>query len=261
MNKFDLSNHVVQSNDLITSKWKMDRTSLKLFEMAVAALDTSKESPSREVVLKKDDIFKMFKASGSDKYTRFEGHLKDLIGDPIKIEFDDNMVGLIMPITSVRWSKKDTDQRVIIVFNELIMPYLVELKGRFTSYKIENLVDLTSKYAIIIYKLAKMNSWQGHECKYSIKDLREITDTVKTHPRFEVFERKVLKQAMKEINEGHTDIVMTYEKIKEGTRIVGITFKSRVRLSHRDTDYDNPKPIRGLTDEDVTMSFDDIGWK
>ena len=78
MNKFDIENTVVQSNDLITSKWKLDRISLKLFEMAVAALDTSKENPSREVVLKKSDIFMMFHATDKDRYFRFKEHIKDL---------------------------------------------------------------------------------------------------------------------------------------------------------------------------------------
>lgn len=261
MNKFDISNYVVQSNDLITSDWKMDRTTLKLFEMAVAALDTSKENPSTDVILKKDDIFHMFNATDEDRYYRFERHVKKLLKQVVDLKLPNDRVGAVVPVTFVSWGKKETDQRVVIRFNDVLMPQLVELKSRFTKYSISNLINLTSKYAIIIYKLAKMEYWKGSECTYSMKALREITDTVNLYSRFDNFEKKVLVQAMDEINNGHTDIVMSYEKIKEGRRVVAIRFHTRDRLSYHDNDFLNPKPIKGLTDEDVTMSFDDTNWE
>lgn len=261
MHKFDIENHVVQSNDLITSKWKLDRVSLKLFEMAVAALDISKENPSRDVFLKKDDIFMMFRATSGDRYYRFKEHIKDLMKQVVEIELPNDRVAAIVPITYSKWGKKDSDQHVMLRFNEEIMPLLIDLKARFTAYSIANLVNLTSKYAIIIYKLAKMELWKGQVCTFSMATLREVTDTVDLYGRFGNFEAKVLKPAVDEINNGRTDIVMKYEKIKEGRRIEAIRFYTRPRLSYSDTDYDNPKPIKGLTDEDVTMSFDDTNWE
>ena len=261
MNKFDIENKVVQANDLITSKWKLDRVSLKLFEMAVAALDTSKENPSREVVLKKDDIFMMFHATDEDRYYRFKEHIKNLMKQVVEVKLPNNRVAAIVPITYSSWGVKESDQRVVFRFNEEIMPLLVDLKSKFTSYSIANLVGLTSKYAIIIYKLAKMQKWKGHACTFPMETLREVTDTVHLYHRFDNFEKKVLKVAVDEINNGRTDIVMKYEKIKSGRQVEAIRFYTRPRLSYSDTDYDNQKPIKGLTDEDVTMSFDDIGWK
>ena len=37
---------------------------------------------------------------------------------------------------------------------------------------------------------------------------------------------------------------MTYKKIKSGRSVIGIEFKIRERLSHRDTDFHRPKPIK-----------------
>jgi len=261
MNKFDIENKVVQANDLITSKWKLDRVSLKLFEMAVAALDTSKENPSREVVLKKDDIFMMFGATDEDRYYRFKEHIKDLMKQVVEVKLPNNRVAAIVPITYSSWVVKESDQRVVFRFNEEIMPMLVDLKSKFTSYSIANMAGLTSKYAIIIYKLAKMEKWKGHACTFPMETLREVTDTVHLYELFANFEARVLRPAVDEINNGRTDLVMKYEKIKDGRRIEAIRFYTRPRLSYSDTDYDNPKPIKGLTDEDVTMSFDDLGWK
>lgn len=103
MNKFDIENKVVQSNDLVTSKWKLDRISLKLFEMAVAALDTSKENPSREVVLKKSDIFMMFHATDEGRYYRFKEHIKDLMKQVVEVKLPNKRVGAIVPITYSSW--------------------------------------------------------------------------------------------------------------------------------------------------------------
>jgi len=243
MNKYDISNYVVQSNELITSEWKMDRITLKLFEMAVSAVDVGRKNVSNVVLLNKSDVFQMFQADDKDKYTRFNKHIKKLLNQVVEIKLQNDRLGAIVPITYIEWGSKYDDQRVELRFNELIMPYIVQLKEKFTKYKISNLIKLSSKYSIIIYKLAKMDYWKSSRIVYTIKELRKITDTTNEYQRFEAFERRVLKVAMDEINNGGTDIVISYEKIKVGRRITAIEFKVRDRLSYKDNDYFKPRSI------------------
>jgi plasmid replication initiation protein len=43
-----------------------------------------------------------------------------------------------------------------------------------------------------------------------------------------------------EINAGYTDIVIAYEKVKQGRRITAVEFKVRERLSVYDNNYYKP---------------------
>jgi plasmid replication initiation protein len=57
----------------------------------------------------------------------------------------------------------------------------------------------------------------------SMRDLREMTDTVKDYQRIDNFEKRVLKAGLDEIN-AHTSFSVTYEKIKKGRSIDSIVF-------------------------------------
>jgi len=250
MNKFDINNRVAQSNELILSSWKMDRTTLKLFEMAVSCIDTLYHDGTNKVFMDKEDIFRMFQADDRDKYSRFKDHCRKLQLQIVEVELKNKRIGTIVPITYIEWGSDDSDHHVEMHFNPKIMPYLVELKKHFTTYEIANLISLKSKYSIILYKLAKMNHWKSNSFTVTIEELREITDTVTLYSRFESFERRVLREPIEEINQARTDILLNYTKIKRGShgRVTSIEFRLRERLSYNDTDFDNPKPINRLQD-------------
>ena len=70
----------------------------------------------------------------------------------------------------------------------------------------------------------------------SVKELREITDTVNEYPRFDNFERRVLKIALKEIN-AHTSFNVSYEKVKKGRSIDSIVFHIEKKRTADDNSY------------------------
>ena len=144
----------------------------------------------------------------------------------------------IVPIPYVKWN--DYNDEVLIRFSPEIMPYLINLKAEFTQYKISELQKLNSKYSIILYRWLAMNYNQyehysvkgGRRAKQveayrnpliSVKELRAITDTAKEYKDFRNFEKRVLKNAIEEINE-HTHFNVTYEKVKKGRSIDSIVF-------------------------------------
>ena len=70
---------VVEHNSLITSIAKMDKTPLKMFELAVSLIDT--ENPLKEdqtVYLSKQELFVFFKVDDSNKHSRFKEGLKKM---------------------------------------------------------------------------------------------------------------------------------------------------------------------------------------
>ena len=70
----------------------------------------------------------------------------------------------------------------------------------------------------------------------SIRELREMTDTMKDNPRFQSLESYIIKNSLKEINE-HTSFKVTYEKVKKGRSINSIVFHITKKRRADDNSY------------------------
>ncbi len=233
---------VVEHNSLITSIAKMDKTPLKMFELAVSCIDTEKQLEDNTVYLSKRDLFAFFKVSDNDKHSRFKEAVEKMQKQAFfKIkekkehgfEFEN-----IVPIPYVKWT--DYNDEVLIRFSPEIIPYLVNLKKNFTQHALSDIAELNSKYSIILYRWLSMNynQYEHYSVKggrreeqvesyrnpsITVKDLRIMTDTIKEYSRFQSFENRVLKNAVVEITQ-HTSFNVSYEKVKKGRSIDSIVF-------------------------------------
>ena len=70
----------------------------------------------------------------------------------------------------------------------------------------------------------------------TVKELREITDTINEYTRFQSFENRVLKNAIEEIN-AHTSFTVSYEKVKKGRSIDSIVFHITKKRKADDNSY------------------------
>ena len=233
---------VVEHNSLITSIAKMDKTPLKMFELAVSCINTEEPPKDHTVYLSKEELFAFFKVSDNDKHSRFKQAVENMQKQAFfKIkekkeqgfEFEN-----IVPIPYVKWT--DYHDEVTIRFSPEIMPYLINLKKNFTQHALSDISELNSKHSIILYRWLSMNYNQYEHYSYkggrreeqveayrnpsiSIRELREMTDTINDYKRFTHFETRVLKEPLEEINE-HTSFNVSYDKIKKGRSIDSIVF-------------------------------------
>ena len=233
---------VVEHNSLITSIAKMDKTPLKMFELAVSCIDTEKQLEDNTVYLSKRDLFAFFKVSDNDKHSRFKEAVEKMQKQAffkIKEKKDKGFeFENIVPIPYVKWT--DYNDEVSIRFSPEIIPYLVNLKKNFTQHALSDLAELNSKYSIILYRWLSMNynQYEHYSVKggrreeqvesyrnptISIKELRTMTDTVKLYKEFRDLDKRVLKESLEEINT-HTSFNVTYEKVKKGRSIDSIVF-------------------------------------
>ena len=246
---------VVEHNSLITSIAKMQKTALKMFELAVSCIDTENPPKDNIIYLSKKELFAFFDVSSASKHTRFKEAIelmqKQAFFQIKEVKDKGYEMTSIVPIPTVKWNSYNDD--VMIQFNQFIMPYLIDLKAEFTQYKISELKELNSKYSIILYRWLSMNynQYEHYSAKggrraeqveayrnpsISVKELREITDTVNEYPRFDNFERRVLKIALKEIN-AHTSFNVSYEKVKKGRSIDSIVFHIEKKRTADDNSY------------------------
>ncbi|WP_270319224.1 RepB family plasmid replication initiator protein [Weissella confusa] len=256
---------VVEHNSLITSIAKMDKTPLKMFELAVSLIDTENPPKDQTVYLSKRELFAFFKVDDNDKHSRFKEAIEKMQKQAffqIKKEQDKGFKFVsIVPIPYVEWT--DYHDEVLIRFSPEIMPYLINLKTNFTQHALSEISELNSKYAVILYRWLSMNynqyehySFKGGRREEQIegyrnpeigmKELREMTDTVTEYKRFTHFETRVLKEPLEEIT-NHTSFNVTYEKVKKGRSIDSIVFHINKKNVADDTNYkvDDPDYIDG----------------
>lgn len=246
---------VVEHNSLITSIAKMDKTPLKMFELAVSCINTEEPPKDNIVYLSKRDLFAFFKVSDNDKHSRFKEaiekmqkqaffQIKEEAGKGFKFKS-------IVPIPYVEWT--DYHDEVKIEFHREIMPYLINLKKNFTQHALSDLAELNSKYSIILYRWLSMNynQYEHYSAKggrraeqvesyrnpsISIKELRIMTDTVNDYERFQSLETWILKKPLEEIN-AYTPFNVTYDKIKKGRSIDSIVFHIEKKRCADDNSY------------------------
>ncbi len=269
---------VVEHNSLITSIAKMDKTPLKMFELAVSCINTEEPPKDNTVYLSKADLFAFFKVSDNDKHSRFKQavramqkeayfEIKEEAGKGFKFKS-------IVPIPYVEWT--DYHDEVKIEFHREIMPYLINLKKNFTQHALSEISELNSKYSIILYRWLSMNYNQyehysakgGRRAKQvesyrnpsiSVKELRIMTDTVNEYQRFTNFTKKILDIPLKEIND-NTTFKVSYEKVKKGRSIDSIVFhieKKRMADDNSykldDRDYQEDKARKAETEDMLTV--------
>ncbi|MCO4481796.1 Replication initiation protein [Streptococcus infantarius subsp. infantarius] len=246
---------VVEHNSLITSIAKMDKTPLKMFELAVSCINTEEPPKDNTVYLSKADLFAFFKVSDNDKHSRFKQavramqkeayfEIKEEAGKGFKFKS-------IVPIPYVEWT--DYHDEVKIEFHREIMPYLINLKKNFTQHALSEISELNSKYSIILYRWLSMNynQYEHYSVKggrraeqvesyrnpsISVKELRIMTDTVNEYQRFTNFTKKILDIPLKEIND-NTTFKVSYEKVKKGRSIDSIVFHIEKKRCADDNSY------------------------
>lgn len=236
---------VVEHNDLITSVAKMDKVPLKIFELAVSCIDISNPPKDNIVYLSKKTLFTFFDVKDSNKNSRFKEAVEKMqkqahfvIKESSKKGNNGYKYESIVPIPYFSWN--DYSDEVTIEFNHRIMPYLVDIKSNFTKYLIRDIMELNSKYSIILYKWLSMNYNQYEHYRHTLKrnkiqlesyknptismdELRRITDTTEDYKEFSDFEKRILKTAKKEISQ-YTHFNLDYIKVKKGRSITEIQF-------------------------------------
>ena len=246
---------VVENNALITSVAKMHKTALKMFELAVSLIDTENLPENNTVYLSKAELFSFFEVASNSKHTQFKEAIKVMQKESFFEIKEEKGKGFkfksIVPIPYVEWN--DYNDEVTIQFSEHIMPYLINLKSEFTQYKISEIQKLNSKYSIILYRWLSMNynQYEHYSNKggrreeqvesyrtptISIRELREMTDTVKEYQRFTNFSRKILDLPLNEIN-AHTSFKVSYDKVKKGRSVDSIVFHITKKRRADDNSY------------------------
>ncbi len=250
---------VTQDNRLVYSKFEnLSVSELKFFYYVISKLNPIsdknfevREIPINEIlgeVLEHENLENNY-TYVSKLIDRLAGRfIKDetIINDPITNKDVRNKKG--MPIfRQIQY----TEGQAIIKYqlNDCLSPYLLGLKEKFLTYKFENILPMTSSYAIRIYQMLLSERNQNKtKLEMPLIQLQDILCVPKSMYVWDNFKRRVLEPSLEEINQ-HTELVVMVDPkklTKEGKKIIGITFEFDYKDKEQRKEQNKKKAIHQL---------------
>ena len=166
----------------------------------------------------------------------------------------------------VRWiyRKKynDDEGSITLYFTDEILPYLSELKGNFTKYKLHYVSKFSSVHSIRIYELLVQWLSKGSR-EVEVECLKKMLGVEGKYTRSSNFIEKVIKPSLNDINT-HSNLNAAFGVRKTGKRVTHIQFEFGIKneikqkqikeekaLTIQQFVRDNPAKTKGKTEFEV----------
>lgn len=218
---------VKKSNDLMVARYSMTVNEQRLMLACISQIPMDETITSEfEFVLTTEQAQELFytEKGKHNIYRDMKEAVSALWHREVKIPLENGDVLQTRFVSSIIWV---ADQNTIKVnFAPKILPYLTLLKGNFTRYRMNNVVQLTSFYAVRIYELLVTWSQNGKidQKEIEIDELKQILDIEENYKQIGDLKKRVIDVAISQINE-NTDFTVSVEFKKRKRAFHWIVFK------------------------------------
>ena len=228
---------VTQANELISARYTLPLVEQRLVLTMIARIQPD------------DEDFKEYRVSirelsdfiGIDKnsaYRECKKTTENLLKRVLKIQEPGRLLQTHW-VSSAEYI--DGEGCVLLCFDPKLKPYLLQLKGNFTSCKLEMLLSFKSQYTIRFYNLLKQyQALKTREIELEL--LRDMLGIGKDqHVEYSNFKNNILKPIQKELIE-KADLIFEFDEIKYGRRVGALRFHISTKKLIEST-LDNLSPI------------------
>lgn len=165
------------------------------------------------------DFIELLGVKDDKKYTAIPKTIEGLM-KPFKILDNGDLIQIGWLSSAVHKRNKGI---ILLRFDPTLKPYMLGLKEFYTSYKLENILSLKSKYSIRVYEILKSNLFKK-QVTIELQDLKSMIGVnEKSYDVYQNVKNRILIQAQKELK-AKTDISFTYDEIKTGRKVTSINF-------------------------------------
>lgn len=229
-------NLIVKDNALINASYNLDLIEQRLILLAIAqSRRTGKELTAvTKLKISVSDYIDTYSIQGRSVYENIKRACKTLFER--QFTYTEQQEKGVRVATS-RWVSEiaynDEATAIDMTFAPSVVPLITMLERHFTSYDLEQVAGLNSKYAIRLYEIIIAWKSNGKTNQISIEQLRErLGVSSDEYQKMELFKRKILDKSISEINE-KSDISISYEQHKQGRKIAGFTFIIKQKINNK----------------------------
>ena len=233
---------IVKDNALINASYNLELVEQRLILLAIIeARENGKGINANDpLTVHASTYIHTFNVEKHSAYTSLKEACKSLFARQFSYE-EINKNGNLTQYTS-RWVSKigytKNEATVEIIFAPDVVPLITRLEEHFTSYELEQVAQLQSKYATRLYEI--LIAWRstGKTPVLTIDEFRKQIGVIDSEYKIiSNFKLRVLEPSIKQIND-LTDIAVTYEQHKKGRVITGFSFKFKQK---KKTEAETPK--------------------
>jgi plasmid replication initiation protein len=247
----DKSLTVRQSNSLIDASYRIASVGEGRLIRALIAQISPSDEDFKLYRVSVTDFARLFDITGEAAYEQIKKAADELTSRKIKIEKGKSWLFMNW-LSSAEYVQGSG--YVELCFDKKLKPYLLQLKGYFTQYELENVVSFKSAYSIRIFELLKAEQFKAARNGYFKRtfhydELREsIGIETAEYALFADFRRYVIEIAVREINASSNLEIVQVDYPKTGRKISHIVFHCEPARQTR-LDVDEPPPVLEAVDQ------------
>ena len=254
-----MGNLIVKDNALIEASHKLSESEQRLVLLAILKgrefCDSIEELKDKELIIHAEDYMKAFGVERQSAYESLKKAVLGLFEAKWGYRFVNSKGNIEVAYERFTQSAKyvENEATVKFMFANSIIPMLVELERNFTSYEIEQVANLQSRYAMRLYeclirfKASKLLNITLDELRFRFG----LLDT--EYKVMSDFKKRVLDMAVKDIND-NTDITVSYDQHKQGRTITSFTFKFKQKAKVKTAKVEQDKRDPNTLDMFVPMT-------
>ena len=226
-------NLVVKDNALINASYNLELVEQRLILLSIIeARATGKGiTPNDKLTITASSYMNNFSTNRNTAYQA----LKDACNSLFERQFsfiEQTEKG--NKVVRTRWVSQvaylENEAMVELIFSPAVAPLITLLEKNFTSYELEQVAQLNSKYAVRLYEVVIAWRSTGKTPMIAIDELRDRLGVLDDEYVVTAdFKRWALDKPIQQIND-KTDITITYEQHKQGRKIVGFTFTIKQKV-------------------------------
>lgn len=242
---------VVQSNEIVEANYRLTAAEQKVILNLIAQLDTSKEDfeVGRISAKSLSDACGFTPKNG---YQQLQAVVKKLMNRSIILQRRDGSGWYgshwVQTCDYRKVSDGDSDCSYIeFEMDRRLCPHFLQLRERFLSSELRNLVQFTHVYSTRFYMIFRNRVKIGH-MRYTFDELRKLLELSKGYKKSIDIKNKIIKVAIAEINE-KSDIHVDFAYYTQGGRThVGVDFEFYLKPQEQ------PKPVSKRPTKRVKLS-------
>jgi|GEM_PF-233257 len=233
---------VCKANALIEAGYRLSLNEQRIVLACIAQVDSREElliTSKFEISVK--DFAKRFNLSEEATYSDLKEASKNLYNRSLTIYNPDPEQPELKKLET-RWISSigymPEKGKLSLRFATDILPYLGNLKGRFTKYELEHIGNMTSTYGIRLYELLMQWKSTGKR-EIEIDWLKKQFELDASYERMDNLKRRVIDPAIKDINT-HSNYQVSWTQRKTGRKVTHLTFTFYEKKSP-ESDSEKPK--------------------
>ncbi|MEH8048538.1 replication initiation protein [Gallibacterium anatis] len=244
---------ISKANSFVEASYQMTLDEMRVLSLTLGVFDPL--NPKRGFDFTVAEFCAHFPDVNPDiAYVQVQKAIRKISSRWMILQNDDRVLHEVAFVTDRIYFKKEG--RFYIEFHEKILPYIANLKARYTKYELVNIGAFKSTHTIRLYELCSQYKSIGMR-EINLKELKDWLQISDKYELYSNFRKWVLEPSVDEIND-KSDLVISVEQVKRGRTIVALKFTIQTKKNVIKTEQKRPSfPHKNKYGKYVTLNRQD----